>query len=61
MSLTKTLTASRLHRVKKTVPFIRLSGEWLRNAGIQPGTRLAVTVTPAGITITVQESTPCLA
>lgn len=51
----RTLTTSRLHHRTTTVPYIRLSGEWLRTAGIEPGTRITVTVTPQGITITTGE------
>lgn len=54
----RTLTASRLHRKKSIVPYVRLSGAYLAAAGITPGTRLTVTVTPQGVTITPRETTP---
>ncbi len=57
MTTTKTLKTSRQYRKRAAVPYIRLSGEWLRVAGIQPGTSIVVTVTRSGIQITPQEKT----
>lgn len=48
----KTLTTSSLYRKRSKAPYIRVSGRWLREAGIDVGTRITVQVNHAGILIT---------
>ncbi len=55
---TRILTISELSRHSPNyrgwveVPFIRLSGKWLQEAGFEPGDRIRVEVEFGGITIT---------
>jgi len=54
----KTLTTSSVYRKHSQAPYIRLSGQWLRAAGIEIGTRISVQVNAAGILITPAPAEP---
>lgn len=56
MSSTRFMTVSYLP-AKQTVPvpYLRLSGQWLQEAGFNAGDKVAVTVESGKLTITVKE------